>query len=1529
MTTRVAFLLCAAASTLCAQGTITTFAGTEWVFGGDGKPALTAPLAGVDSVTIDPRGNVVVSDPDNAMVVRLNRDGTLTVIAGNGLEGYSGDGGPAVNASLNSPQGIAYDSKGNLYIADQVNCRIRRVDTNGIITTAAGNGFPGVSGNGGQATNATLFDPLGLAIDSADNVYFTDNRNTIIRKIAPNGVISLVAGNPQSNTIGEGGLATNANLGDIEDIAAGPKGVIYLADFAYHAVRKVDTNTGIITTLAGTPLTGGYSGDNGPANKAMLNSPGGVTVDGSGNVFISDTNNFVVRKVDTNGNITTFAGSHQFGFTPDGPATSAQFRSLFGLVADSSGSLFITDEDNHMVRRIANGSVTTVAGIGFSGPGTFRFTPDQAPAGNAYFFQPFGISFDSAGNLLIADSSNNRIRKITPAGAVSTIAGNGGREFSGDGPSATSVALAGPLGVAASKTGNIYVADTDNNRVRRISANGAIATVAGNNKAGYSGDGGAAAQNSLFHPYAVVVDASENLYIADFDNNRVRIVSSNGIINTYAGNGKGAFAGDNGPATSASLNGPTALALDASGNLYVADFFNHRVRKVTTSGTITTVAQVQSPFGLALDAAGNLYVSDGATNQVFRIAAATGNSTVVAGNGSLGFTGDGGPSTQASLNIPNGIAVDGSGSLFIADSFNNRIRQILATPLTLQSSASSLAFSGKSGGALTDAQQFSLSTRLGSAPGPATSYGLSVSTSDGGNWLTTSPLTGTTPGIVQVFADPSSLTAGQTYHASIVITAPGATPPSITIPVTVTLDPPVPSVLGLAATGLDPNGKLQGNTLAGALTFSAVQGDPPVSQLLSVLNTGGGSLSYTVTASTDNGGNWLSVTAPGVNMATPVAPGSLAVQADPSGLTPGTYTGTVAVTGDNGTTLQAAVILTIAKVPRKLFLSQPGLTFTAVAGGGAPLDQTFAVLNIGRGTVNWTVDTQTLDGNDGWLIVTPPTAGGGSSTAGASIVPVVDVAVDTSKLAPGAHYAQIRIASPDADNSPQRVMVEVDVQPAGTNPPPQVQPTGLVFLGAPGSVPGSQTLFVSNPGGAAVTYSSSLATADGSPWFVIAPTNGTIAPSQLGQPARILVQPDFTKLPAGIYTGTIRLNFGSSVSTVTVTAVVGSSGGTGSQSALHPNFTAGANCSQGMTVTLMKPQPGFSAIATNSFPIQANVFDACNNPVVPTSGNQATAKARILVNQQFQPEVALSFSNGTWQGTWTAPNTTQTATVQMYVLVTAALPGGIGATSGQNTAISGTLAPKNLPATPQMNSAVQNAASFASSARVVPGGLVSVFGAAMADTTNTAEACLPNALTPPLPTQLAGVQVYLGDQPLALLYACDSQINAQIPYDLPADIQDVQLWMRRVNNQGTAQATGVLVSSTSSWPAIFTSSQNGQGQGAILAADGVTPNSSANPAGPGDLVIVLATGLGGVNPAVNLGQPAPAAPPSQTQNLVKVTIGGVTAPLAAQPQLLPNSSGVYEVQVIVPQGVPAGDQPLVLSVLGLPSQSPVTIALHQ
>jgi len=341
----------------------------------------------------------------------------------------------------------------------------------------------------------------------------------------------------------------------------------------------VDTPVAVIQTVAGNG-TPAFSGDNGAAATASLSEPFGVAVDAAGNVYVADTSNHRVRKVDTSGMITTVAGK-----------------------------------------------------------GTGSFSGDGGPAIRAALNTPIGVAVDTAGNLYIADAFNNRIRKVNAAGIITTVAGNGDAHFSGDHAAATSASLTAPFGVAVDKAGNLYIADTSNQRIRKVDTSGRITTVAGNGTESFSGDGGAATRASLNFPTGVSVDRAGNLFITDQSNHRVRKVSTIGVITTVAGNGTETFSGDGGAATSASLNLPIGTAVDAAGTLYVADTSNHRVRKVSADGMVTTAA----------------------------------------GNGIAGFSGDGAAATRATLNLPGGVAVDAAGNLYIADTFNNRIRKLNTT----------------------------------------------------------------------------------------------------------------------------------------------------------------------------------------------------------------------------------------------------------------------------------------------------------------------------------------------------------------------------------------------------------------------------------------------------------------------------------------------------------------------------------------------------------------------------------------------------------------------------------------------------------------------------------------------------------------------------------------------------------------------------------------------------------------------------------------------------------------------------------
>ena len=333
------------------------------------------------------------------------------------------------------------------------------------------------------------------------------------------------------------------------------------------------------------------------------------------------------------GDINTVAGTGTPGFSGDeGPATAAKLQQPYGVAVDGSGNLYIADASNHRVRKVnGSGTITTVAGIGSAG-----FSGDGGPATSAELSDPYGVAVDGSGNLYIADTLNHRVRKVDGSGTITTVAGTGTAGFSGDGGLATSAELDGPWGMAVDGSGNLYIADQGNSRVRKVDGAGTITTVAGTITTGFSGDEGPATSAELFYPEGVAVDGSGNLYIAEHSNERVRKVNGSGTITTVAGTGTAGFSGDGGSATAARFNAPYAVAVDGSGDLYIADYFNQRVRKVNGSGTITTVA----------------------------------------GIGSAGFSGDGGSATSAQLNGPIGLAVDGASNLYIADLANQRVRKV-------------------------------------------------------------------------------------------------------------------------------------------------------------------------------------------------------------------------------------------------------------------------------------------------------------------------------------------------------------------------------------------------------------------------------------------------------------------------------------------------------------------------------------------------------------------------------------------------------------------------------------------------------------------------------------------------------------------------------------------------------------------------------------------------------------------------------------------------------------------------------------
>ncbi len=625
---------------------------------------------------------------------------SIFTIAGNGVYAFSGDGGPATNAQLDFPQGLAFDSIGNLFITEYHNNRVRKVNTSGIITTFAGNGIGAFSGDGAAATLACLNDPQDIAIDHSGNIYLTDLFNRRIRKINTTGIITTIAGTGTVGSTGDGGQATAADITP-EGIAVDFHGNIYFpGGSGGNSVRKINTSN-IISTIAGTFSTSGYSGDGSPATAAMLFSPMGAVCDKKGNLYIADYENNCIRKIDTFGIIHTFAGNGTSGFYGDGgPATNANLNLPKNVTVDKAGNIYINDYGNERIRKVDTfGIISTIAGNGVIG-----YSPDGVAATAASIGQSGGLACDSTGNIYFSDYYNNLVRKISTTGILSTLVGNSHIRYSGDHGPATNAELNNSAGVALDALGNIYIADGGNSCLRKVSTTSdTINTIAGSpTVSGFAGDGGPASAAKMANPINIAISPTGDIVFCDSGNSCLRKVSTTSdTINTIAGSqvlGAG-FSGDGGPATAAQISNTASFCFDASGNIYIADGGNSCIRKVNRStGIISTiigtptvsgfsgdggpasVAHLNNPTAIAIDATGNIYFTDGGNNCLRKVSTTSDTINTIAGTPTVsGFSGDGGAALSAQFNNPSGIAITSSGKIFISDKGNNRMRVITTT----------------------------------------------------------------------------------------------------------------------------------------------------------------------------------------------------------------------------------------------------------------------------------------------------------------------------------------------------------------------------------------------------------------------------------------------------------------------------------------------------------------------------------------------------------------------------------------------------------------------------------------------------------------------------------------------------------------------------------------------------------------------------------------------------------------------------------------------------------------------------------
>lgn len=1188
---------------------ITTYAGADWVFPFRGSVATNAPIGPVDWITVDAQNQLLASDRGNHIVIRRRKDGSYETVAGNGILGLSGDGGPATSASLNTPSGLAVDALGNVYFCDTGNHRVRRVSPDGIITTISGS-RAGFGGDGGLAVYALLNTPRGLALGPDGSIYISDTGNNVIRRITRDGLISTYAGSRQPGSTGDGGPATAGSISP-HAMTFGPDGSLYFAEFDDHRVRRV-TRDGILLPVAGNG-TRGYSGDNGQATAAALANPSGIAFDATGNLYISEYGNFVIRRVSPDGIIRPFAGSRTPGFSPDGtPAADARFMGTTGLSIDSAQNIYVGDQFNFRVRVVDSGlHVSTVLGSG-----GYRNPPDGAPLSGSFFNAPRGLAFDPDGNLIVVDLGAQRIRRLDADGTFHTIAGSGTRGTFNN-LAALETFFLDPVGVVVNSSGSVFVADTLGHRIRRIDGD-RISTIAGSGSAAFGGDGGPAGTASLNRPHGLALDAAGNLYIADEFNHRIRRITPSGTISTVVGTGTAGSTGDNGQAAEATLRNPFAVAFDRTGNMYIAESQGHVVRRVDTGGIITTIAGtgragfggdggparsalLNAPAALAFDASGNLYIGERDGHRVRRIDT-SGVITSIAGIGVSGFSGDGGRADQAALNGPNGgLAVDSSGNLYISDTGNNRIRVVTARAVSLQTSATSLSFRASSNGPASEGQTLAITGSNLGLP-----YSVAARTTSGGSWLRVSPTSGTLPTSISIYADPTNTAAG-TYNGTLIISVPNATP--ITVAVTLTVAAANPPKLGY-----DP----------GSVSFSVPE-NGLAEQVLFVSNLGGGALAFDVAQASVA---WLTAaplatatgglaTCPNCTLSSGGGGGvRLAVSA--RGLAPGTYRTSVALSNAaTKETVQVPLILTVTPSGRpSMRVSQTGLTFRLIAGYRATV-QCFAVLNLGQGSLDFGVSADSP-----WINVKRAPCPY-RAVSSPSPIPEVVVEMVPDGLAAGDYEGQIQVSASNAENPRQDVAVKLRVLPPGSALGPDIFPTGLVFSSVAGrSTPGSLGVVVNNISERPFEFYSNSGFETAS-WFSYQPRSGVVRPTAPGEQGTVVtVQPDTSNLGTGLYYGFLTLatrEYGGRV----VNALLALGDGSGGKS----TRAAGA-CPEG-SVSLLHTAAAqdFVATAGQPFPIEVYATDGCGGPL--------TTGSVIATFSNGDPAVTMSpIGDGRWAGTW-------------------------------------------------------------------------------------------------------------------------------------------------------------------------------------------------------------------------------------------------------------------------------------------------------
>ena len=1441
----------------------------------DNLPATATPLSSPNGLWLDRDGALWVADTGNQVIRKIDPvTGVMRVVVGGGTVIDDSVPVPAGSVQLNRPGHIVGDAAGSIYFTDSANNRVRKLTPDGLVTTVVGTGQAGYAGDGAPARLAKLNAPTGLVFDAAGNLYIADAGNCRIRRVDTSGNISTIAGSGQCGNSGDGGPALKAALPSasfphgMNGLAFDSKSNLYVA--AREVIRRIDGATGIITTVVGIPnnIQCVPFPDGTLAATSATCATVGLFFDQDDNLYFTYV--FGLAKVTAaTGLVTTYYG---------GPADGA------GVVRDSPGRVVFASFSYGRILQMSPASrqMTVIAGTDdpFDGPGRL-----------AVLIFPRRIATDVQGNVYVAEQRRGRVRRIDAASNQVTTVVGGGTTPLADGVQATAAKADEILGVHVDSRGNIFFSQYA--PLWKVdAATGKISRVAGQqSERGYSGDGGPALQATFGQVGDVVTDAAGNVFIIDAPNNRVRKVdAATGIITTIAGNGSSAGpSGDGGPATAAAIGEPACLAFDRSGQLLIGA--GQGIRRVDLStGLITTVqarsrpdaplGKVGGASGVTVDQGNNIFFISGLS--ILKVQASDSLLVTVAGSSIEGFFGDGGLASLARLSpAGGGITADPAGNIYVADTGNGRVRKLSLTVVLPEMAVSpaTLFFTQLQGSSILTGQQFTVS----SANGLPFDWTLQISTSAGGNWLYASKTSGSAPATILLTVDASKLGAGS-YRGTVTVKGAGTSNASQTVDVMLTVQAATGAALGVSQQYLN---------------FQAVQGGTnPPPQTLSISNVGSGTLSWSATAETSSGGQWLRISS-GLG----TAPSTVAVSADITGLAQGTYQGRVVLRNlVSGASVMISVVLNITRSQPILLPTQTGFLFVGVEGSLVIGPQSFAIQNAGQGKMDWQIQVNLPAGGD-WLRVSPTS---GTSDAAVQAAPTVTLLVDPGKLRAGVSVGLLTITASGALNAPQTGIVLVNMLARGSLPMGTTNPLGLIFTAASGASGAlTQGISIASTGGQALQYLARTQTQAGGNWLSVTPEQGVLLSS--AETAALSVQAQPSGLSAGVYVGSLILSFGTGVTQEVAVALVVSPVATSDANQaydrqpdtwhLTPGTSSAVCAPHRMVIVETKLGNRFSLHSGWPIPMLVQAVDDCGS-AVPT----ATVAAGFTGNEP--PLVFQNLRNGSYMATWVP------ATKGLIGVTIRAVASGLDDGVFQ---FSGTLGEASkLPLL--YRDGWVNAASFAPYKPLAPGMIFSLFGSNLAEGRNLASQI-------PLPRSLGNIKATIGGYEAPLFYADSGQVNAQVPFELTPGVATLVVTGK--------EAAGVPGSVTivNAQPGVFTVSQSGTGQGVVL--DGLNNLvDSSHAVKAGEVVVIYATGLGATNPPVATGQSAPAVPPlALVTTPVKVTIGGVEAAVEFA-GLAPGFVGLYQVNARVPAGVTAGNAvALVLTQNGVASNT-VTIAVR-